>query len=456
MSRFLIRGALLIAALAVGSVAMGRLSASVRHQPAEASNATAPTVAPAVGDAARPPKTDENRAPTSTKIRATTNKRQQTQASAPSAPRRLAVRVRKGDTLARLLARAGVSAEESHAAIGALRKHYNPRDLRAGQKIDIVLAPRDAEGGLIGLTLTAAIDRDVAVARDGKTGFVAREIKKNLRRVPATAAGTIEDSLYLAARRAGMPPAILVEMIRAFSYDVDFQRDIHPGDAFEALYETLRFEDGSFAKHGRLLYAAMTLGGKKIGLYRYVARNGVSDFFHANGHSVRKALLRTPVDGARLTSRFGKRRHPILGYNRMHRGADFGAPRGTPVMAAGDGVVARANRHGAYGKYVRIRHNSTYATAYAHLKGFARGIRAGKRVKQGQIIGYVGSTGRSTGPHLHYEVLRGDRRVNPLSVKLPTGEKLKGKELRRFRLARTEIDRDFTALAARTRLASAK
>jgi len=435
MNRKLIRAGLLVAALVVGSLAMGRLSASVPPTSVETAAPAAALPAAAAPVAAAPVAAEA--APT------------------PPAPRRVAVEVRKGDTLAKLLSREGIGAEESHAAIAALRKHYDPRDLRSGQEVGLVLAPPAAGGGLLGLTLSAAIDRDLAVTRGNDGGFDAREIKRNLRRDPTTAAGSIEDSLYLAARRAGMPPAILIEMIRAFSYDVDFQRDIHPGDGFEALYETVRYEDGAFAKHGRLLYAAMTLGGKKIGIYRYTPRDGIADFFHENGHSVRKALLRTPVDGARLTSRFGKRRHPILGYNRMHRGVDFGAARGTPIMAAGDGVVDRASRYGAYGKYIRIRHNSTYSTAYAHLNGYARGIRAGKRVKQGQIIGYVGSTGRSTGPHLHYEVLRGNHQVNPLSVKLPTGEKLKGEELARFRTARAELDRQFADLATRTRLARA-
>lgn len=435
MGRTLIRTGLLVAALIFGSVAVGRLSASVPRDtgPAAPDSERAAllqsSVVPAVlAEPAQPP---------------------------AAAPQRVAVEVRSGDTLAKLLARAGVEAEESHAAIAALREHYDPRHLRPGQEVGLVLAPSEAGGGLLGLTLAAAVDRDLSVTRDGDGGFDAREVKKKLRRAPVAASGTIEDSLYVAASRAGMPAAILVEMIRAFSYDVDFQRDIQTGDGFETLYETLRYEDGSVATHGQLLYAALTLGGKKIGIYRYEARDGTADFFHENGHSVRKALLRTPVDGAKLTSRFGTRRHPILGYNRMHRGVDFGAARGTPVMAAGDGVVARASWYGGYGKYIQIRHNSTYSTAYAHLDGYAHGIRAGTRIRQGQVIGYVGSTGRSTGPHLHYEVLRGNRQVNPLSVKLPTGEKLKGDELARFRTARADLDRQFADLANRTRLARA-
>jgi murein DD-endopeptidase MepM/ murein hydrolase activator NlpD len=233
---------------------------------------------------------------------------------------------------------------------------------------------------------------------------------------------------------------VLVEMIRIFSFDVDFQRELQPGDSFEVLYEALFEDDGSLAKTDGVLYASLTLSGERLDLYNFTPHSGHSDFFDGKGQSVRKTLMRTPIDGARLSSRFGMRKHPVLGYSRLHKGTDFAAPRGTPIYAAGDGVVESAGRNGAYGKYLRIRHNSTYKTAYAHMKRIAKGMRRGKRVRQGQIIGYVGSTGRSTGPHLHYEVLRGGRQVNPLKIKLPSGEKLKAADLESFERQRERID----------------
>ena len=194
------------------------------------------------------------------------------------------------------------------------------------------------------------------------------------------------------------------------------------------------------AMAGDIVYAAMTLSGKRMELYRFTPKSGNTDYLDPKGDSVRKTLMRTPIDGARLSSGYGMRKHPILGYTKMHRGVDFAAPRGTPIYAAGDGTVEVAGRKGAYGKYVRIRHNSTYKTAYAHMSRYGKGIKKGKRVKQGQIIGYVGSTGRSTGPHLHYEILVNGRQINPRRVKLPSGEKLKGQDLEAFAQARAEID----------------
>jgi murein DD-endopeptidase MepM/ murein hydrolase activator NlpD len=208
-------------------------------------------------------------------------------------------------------------------------------------------------------------------------------------------------------------------------------------------------------KVGDLQFASLTLSGQTIALYRYADGSGEVDFYNAKGESVRKALLRTPIDGAKLTSGFGMRNHPILGYSLMHKGVDFGAPTGTPIQAAGHGVIDEAGPKGAYGNYVRIRHNNGYSTAYAHMSRFAQGIRAGKRVTQGQIIGYVGATGRVTGAHLHYEVLADNRQLNPLSVKVPTGIKLAGKELAKFQLAAKETDVRLAKLPVTTKVAQA-
>ena len=205
--------------------------------------------------------------------------------------------------------------------------------------------------------------------------------------------------------------------------------------------------DGVVVNNGEIQYAKLTLRGTELPLYRFETPEGNLDYFNTKGESVRKALMKTPIDGARLSSRFGNRKHPILGYTRLHAGVDFAAPRGTPIYAAGDGTVTVAGTNGGYGKYIKIRHNGTYSTAYAHLNGYARGVRKGKRVRQGQVIGYVGSTGRSTGPHLHYEIHRNGKQINPLGLKLPSGEKLKGQTLEAFLSLRDTVDRQFALLS---------
>ncbi len=367
------------------------------------------------------------------------------------------VQVRKGDTLMKALTRAGAPRREAHEAIAALGKNFNPRRLKIGQQVRVALAPdaksKNQADRLISIHIATDVNRQIAALRRDK-GFVFDEIVEELDKGYMRAGGPIKDSLFLSARRAGVPIGVLMELIRIFSWDVDFQRDIQRGDKFEVLFERFHNASGKPVKNGEVLHAALTLSGTTINLYRHELSDGAIDYFNEKGQSARKALLRTPVNGARLSSRYGKRRHPILGYTKVHRGLDFAAPRGTPVMAGGDGVVEMAKRNGAYGKYVRIRHNSNYKTAYAHLNGYGRGIRRGKRVRQGQIIGYIGSTGRSTGPHLHYEILKGGRQINPLRLKLPTGRKLKGKSLTRFQADLAKIEAARAATSIITKVAS--
>jgi murein DD-endopeptidase MepM/ murein hydrolase activator NlpD len=252
---------------------------------------------------------------------------------------------------------------------------------------------------------------------------------------------------------AGVPVQIILAMIKTLSYDVDFQRDIQPGDTFEVMFEGLYDTKGKLVRHGDLLYAGLDLSGAEIQLYRYEDAQGTSDFFNAKGESVKKALLRTPVDGAKITSGFGMRNHPILGYSKMHKGIDFGVPPGTPIQAAGDGTVEMAGPNGAYGNYVRLRHGNGFATAYAHMSRIAQGVHTGRRVMQGQVIGFVGSTGRSTGPHLHYEVLQGNSHVNPMSIKVPTGVKLTGKDLDRFQVHKRQSDLLMASIPSATHVA---
>jgi murein DD-endopeptidase MepM/ murein hydrolase activator NlpD len=243
-----------------------------------------------------------------------------------------------------------------------------------------------------------------------------------------------------------------------FSWDVDFQRDLRAGDGFETMFEEVSLEDGSGAvRGGDVLYAGLTLSGEILDAYRFEVEDGEVEYFDRTGRSLRKFLMRTPVDGARLSSGFGMRRHPILGYSRMHKGVDFAAPSGTPIYAAGAGRVVSAGRNGGYGNYIRLRHSGEYSTAYAHLSRFAKGIRAGSRIQQGQVIGYVGTTGRSTGPHLHYEILRNDAQINPLSVRQPPNTQLAGADLERFRAEVGRIDQLRAELArGDTQLASSR
>jgi len=369
-------------------------------------------------------------------------------------PFRRRVAVGRGDTLMDLLVGAGVDRGEAGAAVAALRPVYDPRRLKPGQELAVKFFPEsEGQDRFLGLSLDVDHERTVAVARDGEAGFAAREITRPLVRELVRAGGKIRSSLYIAGIKTGVPPMVMIDLIRIFSFDVDFQRDIHPGDGFEVMYERFFDERRQVARNGEVQYAALTLGSKRIALWRFETDDGGVDYYDAKGHSVRKALMRTPIDGARLSSGFGMRRHPILGYSRMHRGVDFAAPRGTPVYAAGDGVVEEARRNGNYGNYIRLRHGSEYRTAYAHLKGFARGLRPGKRVNQGQVIGYVGTTGRSTGPHLHYEVLRHRAQINPITMRLPSGRRLAGEALARYQSERAEMQDRYLALAATARTA---
>ncbi|CAO3350671.1 hypothetical protein [Azospirillum palustre] len=350
----------------------------------------------------------------------------------------------RGDTLMDLLATANVPTNDAHDAVAALREVYNPRRLQVGQHVTVLFEPR--RGGarkFVGFEFAPDPLRSVSIARKGDAGFTSSQIEKLVTRKPVAAQGVIRSSLFEAGAQAGVPISVMMAFIQNFSYDVDFQRDLQPGDRFEILYEKLVTAEGTQAGEGELLYASLTLSGDDMPIYRFKTRDGRIDYYNGDGESIRRALLRTPIDGARITSGFGMRHHPILGFSKMHKGVDFGAPNGTPIYAAGRGTIEIAERSSSYGNYVRIRHNTEISTAYAHMSRFAKSISRGARVDQGDIIGYVGTTGRSTGPHLHYEVLKAGHQVNPRSVDLPTGEKLDGRELQTFQQARRSIEKMF-------------
>ncbi|MEE8444623.1 MAG: peptidoglycan DD-metalloendopeptidase family protein [Alphaproteobacteria bacterium] len=357
------------------------------------------------------------------------------------AERRRIVKARRGDTFMKMMLSAGAARAEAHRAIVAMRRVFNPRDLDVGQALTAIFQ----KDRLAGFSFRPSVDYTVRVSRDGDA-FQAEKITHALTRRDVRVSAIINSNLYAAAGKAGMPASVLTKLVRLLSWDVDFQRDIQKGDRFDALVERFDLEDGGTARWGDILYAELVLSGTPIRLYRHETKRGGVEYFDEKGRSAQKALMRTPINGARLSSGYGRRRHPILGYNKMHRGLDFAAPRGTPIYAAGSGRVRYAGRKGAYGRYIRIRHNGRYATAYAHLKRFARGVRRGKRVRQGQIIGYVGTSGRSTGPHLHYEILVNGRQVNPARLRLPSGRRLKGRELKVFHAERARLDQRRAAL----------
>ena len=346
--------------------------------------------------------------------------------------------VRPGDTFKKVLGRAGVAPRESDRAMRALIKVFDPRRLKPGIEIFLQIQPPASEDGapsLLSIDFTPNGETEISVLREGDGSYSAENFERALFPTLAYGRGTVRSSLYVAGKKADIPRGILTDLVTLYSFDVDFQREVQPGDAFEILYQQLRDETGEPIREGDIVMASMTVAGATTTLYRFKTKSGFADYFDKTGQSAQKSLLRTPTDAARMTSGFGRRRHPILGYTRMHRGIDFAGPPGAPVYAAGDGLIEKAGWAGSFGKYIRIRHPGSYKTAYAHLRGFAAGIRAGKRVKQRQIIGYIGSTGRATGAHLHYEVIYKGRQINPLKLKLAAGYSLKGKELRRFKAA---------------------
>lgn len=379
----------------------------------------------------------------------------QVMANKVAALKRALVRIPKGGTLAQALADADVPSDEAHDAIAALRSVYDPRRLRSGQHVTMLFEPDpEGRGRFAGLEIAPDTRRSFRVTRRGDEDFATSQQEAKLENRDVAVSGVIKSSLIAAGTAAGTPYSALMAMINVFGHEVDFQRDIQPGDRFELLYEQRIDQHGRSVGGGRLLYGALELSGRRLAVYRFESPDGRADFFDHEGQSVRRALLATPIDGARLTSGFGMRRHPILGYSKMHAGVDFGAPTGTPIYAAGSGVVEEAGAKGAYGNYIRIRHNNDIATAYAHLSRYAKGLARGGRVDQGDVIGYVGSTGRSTGPHLHYEVLQNGKQINPRSLKTPTGERLSGRALSAFLEERREIIDRFAAAGGGPHLAS--
>lgn len=353
--------------------------------------------------------------------------------------------VPSGGTLAGVLNEAGASGGDVARAVNSLDPVFEVRRLRAGQDITVYLeTPRSAENNegerrLSGFSFRPAIDRSITVSRLADGSYRAREMTAEFERELVRSSGSITTSLYVDSLAAGATDRIVVELAGILAYAVDFQRSIREGDRFDVVFERFLDSDGNVMRTGDILYVMYAGRGDPLEYYRYESEDGQIAYFNEDGESAQRLLMMTPINGARLSSHYGMRRHPVLGYNRLHRGTDFAAPRGTPIFAAGYGVVERADRFGSFGNYVRLRHSNGFQTAYAHMQGFARGITAGARVQQGQIIGYVGTTGRSTGPHLHYEVHHNGQSVNPMALNLPTGRTLEEDEIPLFVAERDRI-----------------
>jgi murein DD-endopeptidase MepM/ murein hydrolase activator NlpD len=329
--------------------------------------------------------------------------------------------------------------EEDIKKISVKLKQKKLANIYSGRKLSLILKKLENGSNTI-VNLVYPINKTTSVeVRKSQNDFIVRENILQLYKKEVVVKNTIKNNLYSSAMDSGIEPNIIVEFARVFGFEVDFQRDIRKGDWFEILYEKFEDDNNKVRDTGKIIYASMFVNGEEINLYNFKYKN-VEEYYDIKGKSITKSLMKTPINGARLSSSFGMRKHPILGYNKMHRGTDFAAPSGTPIMASGSGTVTRARWCGGGGNCVKIKHNSTYETIYAHMKNFAKGIKEGRKVKQGQIIGYVGSTGLSTGPHLHYEVIVNGKKVNSQKLKLPSGKILKGEERKQFEIDRIKID----------------
>ncbi|WP_372786468.1 M23 family metallopeptidase [Phenylobacterium sp.] len=369
-----------------------------------------------------------------------------------AAPQSVAVKLLRGETLEGAVQRAGVGPAEARLAVAMLAKTMDTVHIKAGMLIDAAVArPRvdraSVQGGearLVGLSLRTGPASAITLSRSFDGALRLRELDEKIRDETAVESGAIEGSLYESAERIGATPTITAEVAKLFAHKIDFQRDIQPGDSFKLVFDRKVTEAGRTIEAGGLQYAE--IHGVKF--YRF-ARGSDVEYFDEFGKNIKGFLLRTPVDGAHITSLFGMRKHPVLGYTRAHQGIDFGAGTGTPILAAGDGVVAQAGPWGGYGNWLRIRHSGGWDTGYGHISRYAAGIHPGTHVHQGQVVAYVGATGLATGPHLHYEIWQNGQRVNPIGAKVPQGTVLAGGDLARFRDQKGHIDALLSAQAPR-------
>ncbi len=345
--------------------------------------------------------------------------------------------IKDGDTIENILKKFSIKNDQVDLVVKKIKK-MKLADIKTGQKISFLLKKNISTKQIEIVSVNYPLSKETFVQIDKKKNKI--EIKKNVTRLfkkEIVLEGKITNSLYKSAVDAGIEANIIIEFARIFGFEVDFQRDIRKGDKFEILFERYTDDRGKSVKTGKILYAYLNVNKQKIKLYRFGKKNDFG-YYSEDGKSIVKALMKTPINGARLSSSFGKRKDPILGFTKHHNGTDFAAPTGTPIMASGNGTVIKAGWCGAGGRCVRIRHNSSYKTGYGHMSKIA--TKTGRRVRQGQIIGYVGSTGRSTGPHLHYTVSYNGKFINSQKLKLPSGKILKGEERKLFEVERIKLD----------------
>ena len=352
--------------------------------------------------------------------------------------------IKNNDTIEKILKKFDIKKDDIKK-ISTKLKEKKFSNIYSGRKLFLIYKKLEGNSNTI-VNLVYPISNTSSIEiRNVKNDFLVKENILQLYKKEVVARNVIKNNLYASAVEAKVEPNIIIEFARIYGFEVDFQRDIRKGDWFEILYEKFEDDNNKVRDTGKIIYASMFVNGEEINLYNFRDKEG-EEYYNIKGKSITKSLMKTPINGARLSSSFGMRKHPILGYNKMHRGTDFAAPSGTPIMASGSGTVTRARWCGGGGNCVKIKHNSTYETIYAHMKSFAKGIKEGRKVRQGQIIGYVGSTGMSTGPHLHYEVVVSGKKVNSQRLKLPSGKILKGKAREKFELERIKIDLKLSAL----------
>jgi len=348
-------------------------------------------------------------------------------------------KISKGETFDKILNNYSIPSKEILSIKENLNSDFNLSNLKTNLDIKFTIDQSNNKK-ITSFLFPVSRTEKILLTRNLDTDkFEKKKIITNLNKKIIFKEGKILQSLYKTAIDLNIQPNIIIEFARIYGFQVDFQRDIRKNDIFQIMYEVFEDDNGKVFETGNIIFADLKLSGVNNSLY-YFDKKGNEGHFDQNGKSVEKALMKTPINGARLSSAFGMRKHPIDGYNKMHRGTDFAAPMGTPIMASGSGVVTRARWCGGGGNCVKIKHNSTYETIYAHMKNFARGIKEGVRVKQGQIIGYVGSTGKSTGPHLHYEVIENGKKINSQKLRLPSGKTLKGKNRELFEVKRIKLD----------------
>ena len=345
------------------------------------------------------------------------------------------ITVNPGDTVSAILEQSGISAEETSYIVKALAKVLNLRKINTGSEITIRYVDN---GGVFDkidkIEVSTGSSFKYEVINFGENNYQSKALAILVDKYFVKKEVTINSNFIASATSAGIPKNIVLSLVKAFSYDIDFQRDIKVGDKIEVLYDKFYTQEGKFSHVGSVQFASLKLRGKDIAIYRHIDQQGEEHFYNKDGKTIVKSLLRTPINAARISSSFGMRKHPVLGYTRMHKGIDFAARVGTPILSAGNGVVEVKGIKSGYGNYIRIRHNNIYSTAYAHISKFPKNIKVGSRVKQGEVIAYVGNTGVTNGPHLHYEVHKHGVQINPQSLKLTSfGEKLAGNELKRLK-----------------------